>query len=175
MTCTVRGCVQHLTEVTVEVYTYVLPHRGLEFSPHPWLLPSFLPHELLMSLTFLSQSYIPLFSLLSPWASQKWPHFIRQGILKWIRSATWSHWWNTLEFPASLAPRVLKPPIRLVFGKWPHQAGVLHRQRNWARDWKGRKAQGECQRGRKGALRAQIFLAAQLLPPSPDADLPGYH
>lgn len=60
-------------------------------------------------LTFLSQSYNPPFSLLSPWASQKWPHFVRQGILKLIRSATWSRWWNTLESLASLAPRVLKP------------------------------------------------------------------
>lgn len=49
MTCTVRGCVQLLTEVTAEVHTYVLPHRGLEFSPHSRLLPSFLSHECLMS------------------------------------------------------------------------------------------------------------------------------
>lgn len=62
MTCTIRGCAQHLTAVTAEVYTYVLPHRGLEFSPHPRLVPSFLPHELLMSSDIsLSVSYPSLF------------------------------------------------------------------------------------------------------------------
>lgn len=83
-------------------YIPMVSTQGAGIQPSP-LPPSILPPPWasLISLTFLSQSLsIPPFSLLSPWAS-KWPHFVRQGILKWIRPATWSHWWNTLEFPAS--------------------------------------------------------------------------
>lgn len=40
---------------------------------------------------------------------------------------------------------------------------------------KGGRHRENGREGENGALRAQIFLAGQLLPPGPAADLPGYH
>lgn len=78
-TCTVRDCVQHLTEVTVEVYTYVLPHRGLEFSPHSRLLPSFLPHELLMSSDISLSILYPSLFFAFPLSFSKMTSFCKAG------------------------------------------------------------------------------------------------